>query len=102
MFRSFEFALDKCFVDDHLRSHIRQFAPLPRLHLFLHWLEVALHPIEPTETQSMSENDFECLASTGVNTPETMFQIVNATRFKGPTFSKWMLGILGDRKLRCV
>jgi len=23
--------------------------------------------------QSMSENDFECFASTGVNTPETMF-----------------------------
>jgi len=23
--------------------------------------------------QSMSENDFECLASTGVNTPATMF-----------------------------
>jgi len=23
----------------------------------------------PTEMQSMSENDFECLASTGVNTP---------------------------------
>src|SRR5579884_2148133 len=27
----------------------------------------------PTETQSIKENDFECLASTGVNTPETMF-----------------------------
>src|SRR5258708_39635555 len=27
----------------------------------------------PTEMQSMSENDFECLARTGVNTPETMF-----------------------------
>src|SRR5271157_2573025 len=26
----------------------------------------------PTEMQSMSENDFECLASTGVNAPETM------------------------------
>src|SRR6266567_6319361 len=25
----------------------------------------------PTEMQSMSENDFECLASTGVNTPGT-------------------------------
>jgi hypothetical protein len=29
----------------------------------------------PTETQSISENDFECLASTGVNTPETIFPI---------------------------
>src|SRR6266851_3881798 len=26
----------------------------------------------PTERQSMSENDFECFASTGVNTPATM------------------------------
>src|SRR5258708_28421125 len=27
----------------------------------------------PTEMQSMSENDFECFASTGVNMPKTMF-----------------------------
>ena len=27
----------------------------------------------PTETQSISENDVKCLASTGVNTPGTMF-----------------------------
>ena len=27
----------------------------------------------PTETQSIRENDFECLASTGVNAPGTMF-----------------------------
>src|SRR5258708_35387083 len=27
----------------------------------------------PTERQSTSENDFECLARTGVNTPGTMF-----------------------------
>ncbi len=26
----------------------------------------------PTETQAMSENDFECFASTGENTPATM------------------------------
>src|SRR6266446_10929000 len=26
----------------------------------------------PTEMQSMSENDFECFASTGAKTPETM------------------------------
>src|SRR6267154_2661991 len=26
----------------------------------------------PTEMQSMSENDFECFANTGVNTPGTM------------------------------
>src|SRR5882762_9735684 len=33
----------------------------------------------PTEMQSMSENDFECFASTGVNGPETMFQIGRPT-----------------------
>jgi hypothetical protein len=27
----------------------------------------------PTDRQLMSENDFECFASTGVNTPGTMF-----------------------------
>src|SRR5258708_40089786 len=30
----------------------------------------------PTEMQSTSENDFECFANTGVNTPETMFSTV--------------------------
>jgi hypothetical protein len=30
----------------------------------------------PTEMQSISENDFECMAKTGVNTPETMFSTV--------------------------
>jgi hypothetical protein len=30
----------------------------------------------PTEMQSISENDFECFARTGVNTPGTMGQIV--------------------------
>lgn len=29
----------------------------------------------PTEMQAMSENDFECFACTGVNTPGTMLQI---------------------------
>src|ERR1035437_5286895 len=29
----------------------------------------------PTEMESMSENDFECFASTGVNTPGTMLLI---------------------------
>jgi hypothetical protein len=32
----------------------------------------------PTEMQSMSENDFECFASTGVNTPETISPILYA------------------------
>ena len=72
---SFQSALDKRLVDDHLRGHIRQFTSLPGLRLLSHGLEVSLHSIHahpPTEIQSMSKNDFECLASTGVNTPVTM------------------------------
>jgi hypothetical protein len=43
---SFESALDECFVDDHLSSDVRQFAPLPGLHLLAHRLEVALPPVD--------------------------------------------------------
>src|SRR5882762_11677628 len=32
----------------------------------------------PTEMQSTSENDFECFASTGVNTPQTMRQTLGS------------------------
>src|SRR5260370_4362 len=38
----------------------------------------------PTEMESISENDFECLARTGVNAPETMFLIL-------PVQSTWTL-----------
>src|SRR5260370_24909267 len=34
----------------------------------------------PTEMQSMSENDFECFASTGVNTPATILRIWAAAK----------------------
>src|SRR5260370_8738510 len=36
----------------------------------------------PTEMQSMSEKDFECFASTGVNTPVTMSPNLAAVRLK--------------------
>jgi len=39
----------------------------------------------PAEVQSISENDFECFASTGVNTPGTMFQIRVPTNIRFPT-----------------
>ncbi len=42
---SFESALDKRLVYDHLGSDVRQFASLPCFYLFSHWLEVALHSI---------------------------------------------------------
>src|SRR5229473_7398310 len=40
----------------------------------------------PTEMQSMSENDFECFASTGVNTPGTMLP-----NWRGPTPHRFQL-----------
>ena len=40
-----EFPLHECLVDDDLGSYIREFEPLPRFHLHLHWFEVALHAI---------------------------------------------------------
>ena len=39
--------------------------------LLSHGLKVALHPVD-VEMQSIRENDFECFASTGMNSPETM------------------------------
>jgi len=38
--------LDERFVDHNLGCDIREFAPLPRLHLFPHGFKVALHPID--------------------------------------------------------
>ncbi len=38
----------------------------------------------PTEMQSMSENVFECFASTGVNTPVTMFPDSGSVNVKSP------------------
>jgi hypothetical protein len=32
-------------------------------------LKVALHSVDTSEMRPISENDFECFASTGVNTP---------------------------------
>ena len=46
VFGSFECALDERFVDDHLRSDVRQFTSLPSLHLLAHRLEVALHSVD--------------------------------------------------------
>src|SRR5260370_13710604 len=42
----FEIALDKRLVDDHLRSDVRQFTPLPGFDLLSHGLEVSLHPVD--------------------------------------------------------
>jgi hypothetical protein len=45
VFERREFPLHECLVDDDLGSYIREFEPLPRFHLHLHWFEVALHAI---------------------------------------------------------
>ena len=44
---SFQSALDKRLVDDHLGSDVRQLAPLPRFDLPSHRLEVSLHSVDP-------------------------------------------------------
>jgi hypothetical protein len=49
-----------------------QFTSLPRLHLRIA-SKLRCIRSKPTEMQSMSEDDFECLASTSVNAPERMF-----------------------------
>jgi hypothetical protein len=63
---SFESALDKCLADDHLGRDIRQFTPLPTSTCFRIGSKFRCIRSTPTEMQSMSENDFECLARTGV------------------------------------
>src|SRR5437588_12057891 len=49
----------------------------------------------PTEMQSMSENDFGCFASTGVNTPETMFPSSDPRKLDFPEADFWP-GITSD------
>jgi len=43
---SFESALDRRLVDDHLGGSVRQFTSLPRLYLLSHRLKVPLHPVD--------------------------------------------------------
>src|SRR5208337_5672385 len=45
VFGSFESALDKCLVDDHLGGDVRQLTFLPGFHLLSHRLKVSLHSI---------------------------------------------------------
>jgi hypothetical protein len=51
VFGSFQSAFDESFVDDHFRRDVRQFAPLPGLHLLSHRLEIALHSVDIAESQ---------------------------------------------------
>ena len=85
--RRFQFALHKSFVDDHLGGDIRQFPALPASTCLRFVSKLRCIRSTSTEMQSMSENDFECLASTGVNTPGTMFQIDPNFSISRPCFA---------------
>jgi hypothetical protein len=73
VFWSFQFALDECLVITTLavtsvHSCFCQASTCFRMGSKLRCIRST-----PTEMQSVSENDFECFASTGVNTPGAMF-----------------------------
>jgi hypothetical protein len=71
--RSFELTFDEGLVDDHLavtsvNSLFCQVSTCFRIGSKFRCIRST-----PTEMQSMSENDFECFASTGVKALETIF-----------------------------
>jgi hypothetical protein len=63
-----QLAIDKSLVDDRFGSDVCQFTSVPRLNLLSHGSKFLCIRSTPTEMQSIRENDFECFASTGVNT----------------------------------
>jgi hypothetical protein len=69
MLRSLQFALHERLINNDFGSDFGEFTPLPRSTRFRMGSKSLCIRSTPTEMQSMSENDFECLASTGVNTP---------------------------------
>ena len=66
-------AFQKRLVDDHFPAHIREFTPLPCVYFFRIGLKLHCFRSTPTETQSIRENDFECLAKAGVYARGTTF-----------------------------
>jgi len=56
---------------------------LPGFYLLSHGSKFRCIRSTPTEMQSMSENDFECFASTGVNTPRTMLEVQTTLAHRG-------------------
>jgi hypothetical protein len=81
VFGSFQFALDERLTNNYVRGDIGEFALLPRFDLFSHRLEVALHSIHTDRNAVDERNDFECLARTAVNTPETILPSVPILRY---------------------
>ncbi len=73
MLGSFEISLNESSINDQLCGFIRKACSLPCFDLFPHGFEVPLHPVD-SDPERMSTR-FRCLlslASTGVNTPETI------------------------------
>ena len=56
VFWSFQSALNKRLVDDHLRRDVGEFAPLPSLRLLAHRLEVSLHSVN-TDRDTVNERE---------------------------------------------
>jgi hypothetical protein len=46
MLWGFQLTLNESFVDNHLGGHVGKLTTLPKLHLLLHWLEIALHSVD--------------------------------------------------------
>jgi hypothetical protein len=75
MLRRFELAFDERLVDHKFCGDISEFTSLPSLNLLTHGLEVPFRSVGADRMQSINENDFECLASTGVKSPlNAMFE----------------------------
>ena len=74
----FEFALDERLVDDHLAVMSANSLLCHVSTCFRIGSKFLCMRSTPTEIQSMSENDFECFASTGVKSPaNAMFEHTN-------------------------
>jgi hypothetical protein len=67
----FQFAFDERLIDDHLRADVGQFPNGAKIrHMGAKYCGIRY---TPTEIASTSEKDFDCFASTGANTLETIF-----------------------------
>jgi hypothetical protein len=68
----FQFAVDEGRVEDQLCGVVGDLRLPPRLNLALQRLEVPLNPVDSKRERINQVETLVCLASTGVNTPETM------------------------------
>ena len=94
VFWSFQSALDECLVDDHLGGDVCQFASLPSFHLLSHGFEVPLHSVDADrDAVDQRENDFECFARTGVNTP--VLATFEHTNTRYPQIDTKHIGLVG-------